>query len=97
MGRSVARTVIALARSGTGKTHIARAWTYLACQKGLSVGLSPPPALVIELMEARGRTQTAAAQKQMVSHKLLIITSWACAAQQKPALNSCSELISQRL
>ena len=35
--------VIALGNSGTGKTHMALGLGLAACQRGMSVGVSPPP------------------------------------------------------
>jgi DNA replication protein DnaC len=65
--------VIALGPSGTGKTHVALGLGLTACQKGLAVGFTTTAALVHELMEARDERRLLRLQKQLVSHKLLII------------------------
>jgi DNA replication protein DnaC len=65
--------VIALGPSGTCKTHVALGLGLAACQKGLAVGFTTAAALVHELMEARDEQRLLRLQKQLVSHKLLII------------------------
>ncbi|MBM3492664.1 MAG: ATP-binding protein, partial [Alphaproteobacteria bacterium] len=65
--------VIALGPSGTGKTHVALGLGLAACQKGLAVGFTTAAALVHELMEARDERRLLRLQKQLASHKLLII------------------------
>ena len=45
--------IIAVGKSGTGKTHVALGPGLAACQKGMSVGFTTAAALVHELMEAR--------------------------------------------
>ena len=82
--------VIALGPSGTGKTHVALGLGLAACQKGLAVGFTTAAALVHELMEARDERRLLRLQKQMASHKLLIIESWASCRSAKPAPSCCS-------
>ena len=89
-------TVIALGPSGTGKTHIALGLGLSACQKGLSVGFVTAAALVHELMEARDERRLLRLQKQMVSHKLLIIDELGFVPLSKTGAELLFELISQR-
>ena len=88
--------VIALGPSGTGKTHIALGLGLSACQKGLSVGFVTAAALVHELMEARDERRMLRLQKQMVSHKLLIIDELGFVPLSKTGAELLFELISQR-
>jgi DNA replication protein DnaC len=88
--------VIALGPSGTGKTHIALGLGLSACQKGLSVGFVTAAALVHELMEARDERRLLRLQKQMVSHKLLIIDELGFVPLSKTGAALLFELISQR-
>ena len=88
--------VIALGPSGTGKTHIALGLGLSACQKGLSVGFVTAAALVPELMEARDERRLLRLQKQMVSHKLLIIDELGFVPLSKTGAELLFELISQR-
>ena len=88
--------VIALGPSGTGKTHIALGLGLSACQKGLSVGFVTAAALVHELMEARDERRLLRIQKQMVSHKLLIIDELGFVPLSKTGAELLFELISQR-
>ena len=88
--------VIALGPSGTGKTHIALGLGLSACQKGLSVGFVTAAALVHELMEARDERRLLQLQKQMVSHKLLIIDELGFVPLSKTGAELLFELISQR-
>ena len=77
--------VIALGPSGTGKT-----------QKGLAVGFTTAAALVHELMEARDGRRPLRLQKQLVSHKLLIIDELGFVPLSKTGAELLFELISQR-
>ena len=88
--------VIALGPSGTGKTHIALGLGLSACQKGLSVGFVTAAALVHELMEVRDERRLLRLQKQMVSHKLLIIDELGFVPLSKTGAELLFELISQR-
>jgi DNA replication protein DnaC len=88
--------VIALGTSGTGKTHVALGLGLSACQKGLSVGFVTAAALVHELMEARDERRLLRLQKQMVSHKLLIIDELGFVPLSKTGAELLFELISQR-
>ena len=88
--------VIALGPSGTGKTHIALGLGLSACQKGLSVGFVTAAALFHELMEARDERRLLRLQKQMVSHKLLIIDELGFVPLSKTGAELLFELISQR-
>ena len=88
--------VIALGPSGTGKTHIALGLGLSACQKGVSVGFVTAAALVHELMEARDERRLLRLQKQMVSHKLLIIDELGFVPLSKTGAELLFELISQR-
>ena len=88
--------VIALGPSGTGKTHIALGLGLSACQKGLSVGFVTAAALVHELMEARDERRLLRLQKQVVSHKRLIIDELGFVPLSKTGAELLFELISQR-
>ncbi len=94
----------------TGKTHIALGLGGAACQKGMSpsrqialqslgramVGFTTAAALVHELMEARDERRFLRLQKQMVSHKLLIIDEFGFVSLSKTGAELLFELISQR-
>ncbi len=80
----------------TGKTHIALGLGLAACQKGLTVGFTTAAALVHELMQARDERRLLRLQKQMVSHKLLIIDELGFVPLSKTGAELLFELISQR-
>ena len=88
--------VIALGPSGTGKTHVALGLGLAACQKGLAVGFTTAAALVHELMEARDDRRLLRLQKQLVSHKLLIIDELGFVPLSKTGAELLYEWISQR-
>jgi len=88
--------VIALGPSGTGKTHFALGLGLAACQKGLSVDLTTAAALVHELMEAREERRLLRIQKQLASHKLLIIDELGFVPLSETGAGLLFELISQR-
>ena len=88
--------VIALGPSGTGKTHVALGLGLAACQKGLAVGFTTAAALVHELMEARDERRLLRLQKQLVSHKLLIIDELGFVPLSKTGAELPFELTSQR-
>ena len=88
--------VIAFGPSGTGKTHLALGLGLAACQKGMSVGFTTAAALVNELMEARDERRLLRFQKQMASHKLLIIDELGFVPLSKTGAELLFELISQR-
>lgn len=88
--------VIALGPSGTGKTDVALGLGLSACQKGLSVGFVTAAALVHEVIVARDKRRLLRRQKQMVSHKLLIIDEWGFVPLSKTSAELLFELISQR-
>src|SRR4051812_35359827 len=88
--------VIALGPSGTGKTHVALGLGLAACQKGLAVGFTTAAALVHELMEARDERRLLRLQKQLVSHKLLIIDELGFVPLSKTGAELLFELVSQR-
>lgn len=88
--------VIALGPSGTGKTHVALGLGLAACQKGMSVGFITAATLVNEMMEARDERRLLRLQKQIVSHKLLIIDELGFVPLNKTGAELLFELISQR-
>lgn len=88
--------VIALGPSGTGKTHVALGLGLAACQRGLSVGFTTAAALVHELMEARDERRLMRLQKQIASHKLLIIDELGFVPLSKTGAELLFELIPQR-
>jgi DNA replication protein DnaC len=65
--------IIAIGNSGTRKSHVALGLGLTACQKGLSVGFTTAAALVHELIEARDDKRLLRLQRQLASHKLLIV------------------------
>ena len=87
--------VIALGPSGTGKSRVALGLGLAACQKGLSVGFTTAATLVNELMEARDERRLLRLQKQIVSHKLLIIDELGFVPLSKTGVELLFELISQ--
>src|SRR5471032_1316403 len=88
--------IIAVGNSGTGKTHIALGLGLAACQKGLAVGFTTAAALVHELMEARDERRLLRLQKQLVSHKLLIIDELGFVPLSKTGAELLFEVFSQR-
>src|SRR5205085_11585347 len=88
--------VIALGPSRTGTTHVAMGLGPAACQKGLAVGFTTAAALVHELMEARDERRLLRLQKQLVSHKLLIIDELGFVPLSKTGAELLFELVSQR-
>jgi DNA replication protein DnaC len=88
--------VIALRPSGTGKTHIALGLGLSACQEGLSVGFVTAAALVHARTEARDKRRLLRLQKQIVSHKFLIIDELGFVPLSQTGAEMLFELISQR-
>jgi len=67
-----------------------------ACQKGLSVGFTTAAALVNALMEARDERRLLRLQKQIASHKLLIIDELGFVPLSKTGAELLFEMISLR-
>jgi DNA replication protein DnaC len=88
--------IIAVGNSGTGKTHIALGLGLAACQKGLSVGFTTAAALVHELMEARDEKKLLRLQRQLASHKLLIIDELGYVPLSQTGAELLFEVFSQR-
>ncbi len=87
--------VIALGRSGTGKTHIALGLGLVACEKGLKVRFITAAALVHELMEANDERRLLRLQKQLASLHLLIIDELGFVPLSKTGAELLFEVISQ--
>jgi DNA replication protein DnaC len=88
--------VIILGNSGTGKTHIALGLGLAACQQGQSVAFMTAAALVHELLEARDEKRLLRLQKQLASHRLLIIDELGFVPLSKTGAELLFEVFSQR-
>ena len=88
--------IIAVGNSGTGKSHIALGLGLAACQKGLSVGFVTAAALVHELLEARDEKRLLRLQRQLASHKLLIIDELGYVPLSQTGAELLFEVFSQR-
>ena len=88
--------VIAVGNSGTGKTHITLGLGLAACQKGLSVGFITAAALVHELIEARDEKRLLRLQRQLTTHKLLIIDELGYVPLSTTGAELLFEVFSQR-
>ena len=88
--------VIVLGNSGTGKTHIALGLGLAACQHGQSVAFTTAAALVHELLEARDEKRLLRLQKQLASHRLLIIDELGFVPLSKTGAELLFEVFSQR-
>jgi DNA replication protein DnaC len=88
--------VIALAASGTGKTHAALGLGLAACQKGMPVAFVTAAALVNEMMGARDEKRLLRLLRQLAKVKLLIIDELAFVPISKTGAELLFELISQR-
>ena len=82
--------VIALGRSGTGKTHIALGLGLAACQKGLTVRFITAAALVHELMEAQDKKRLLKLQSPSPRCRCLSLTNLALFPCPKPERSFCS-------
>jgi DNA replication protein DnaC len=88
--------IIAVGNSGTGKSHIALGLGLAACQKGLSVGFTTAAALVHELIEARDEKRLLRLQRQLASHKLLIVDELGYVPLSQTGAELLFEVFSQR-
>ena len=88
--------VIALGNSGTGKTHLALGLGLAACQQGQTVAFLTAAALVHELLEARDEKRLLRLQRQLASHKLLIIDELGFVPLSKTGAELLFEVFSQR-
>ena len=88
--------IIALGNSGTGKSHIALGLGLAACQKGLSVAFTTAAALVHELIEARDEKRLLRLQRQLASHKLLIVDELGYVPLSQTGAEPLFEVFSQR-
>ena len=88
--------IIALAPSGTGKTHIALGLGLAACQKGLKVRFITASTMVHELMEAQDEQRLLRLQKQLATQHLLIIDELGFVPLSKTGAELLFEIISQR-
>jgi len=88
--------IIAVGNSGTGKSHIALGLGLAACQKGLSVGFTTAAALVHELIEARDEKRLLRLQRQLASHKLLIVDELGYMPLSQTGAELLFEVFSQR-
>ena len=88
--------IIAIGNSGTGKSHIALGLGLSACQKSLSVSFTTAAALVHELIEARDDKRLLRLQRQLVSHKLLIVDELGYVPLSQTGAELLFEVFSQR-
>jgi DNA replication protein DnaC len=88
--------VIAVGNSGTGKSHIALGLGLVACQKGMSVGFTTAAGLVHELIEARDEKRLLRLQRQLTTHKLLIIDELGYVPLSPTGAELLFEVFSQR-
>ena len=88
--------VIAVGNSGTGKSHVALGLGLAACQKGLSVGFTTAAGVVHELIEARDEKRLLRLQRQLASHKLLIIDELGYVPLSQTGAELLFEVFSQR-
>lgn len=65
--------VLALGNSGTGKTHLAIALGYAACQQNRSVCFTQAAQLVHQLIEAREERELLRFKKRLLAYDVLII------------------------
>ena len=88
--------IIAVGKSGTGKTHVALGPGLAACQKGMSVGFTTAAALVHELMEARDDRRLLNLQRQLARLRLLIIDELGFVPLSTTGAELLFEVFSQR-
>lgn len=65
--------ILMLGNPGTGKTHLATALGFAACQRGYSVRFTTATSLVTQLLEQREQKSLARLRKQLQKQHLLII------------------------
>ncbi len=90
------KNVIALGKSGTRKTHIAKGLGVAACQKELSVLFANADYIVNELLESRNEKRLLRLQKYLSRHKLLIIDEPGFVPLSKTGAEMLIEVFSQR-
>lgn len=88
--------VLALGNSGTGKTHVALALGFAACQKGYRVRFATAAVLVHELIEARDEKRLLRLQKQLAADQLLIVDELGFVPLSKTGAELLFEIFSQR-
>jgi len=66
-------TVLLIGNSGTGKTHLASALAFAACQQGRRVRFFTVTGLVTQLLERREEKQLERFHKQLERHDLLVL------------------------
>ena len=88
--------VIAVGKSGTGKTHVALGLGLAACQRGLSVGFTTAGVLVHELMEARDERRLLNLQRNLSRLGLLIIDELGFVPLSPTGAELLFEVFSQR-
>ena len=88
--------VIAVGKSGTGKTHIALGLGLASCQRGMSVGFTTAAGLVHELMEARDERRLLNLQRQLARLNLLIIDELGFVPLSRTGAELLFEVFSQR-
>jgi DNA replication protein DnaC len=92
----VARDVIALGNSGTGKTHACLALGLAACQRGFPVSFFTAAGLVHQLREARDERRLLKLQAQLAAVKLLIIDELGYVPLSQTGAELLFEIFSQR-
>jgi DNA replication protein DnaC len=90
------QNIIALGNSGTGKSHVALALGFAACQRGFSVGFATAAGLVHQLMEARDEKRLLRLQAQLAAHKLLIVDELGYVPLSPTGAELLFEVFSQR-
>jgi len=88
--------VIALGKSGTGKTHVVLALGLAACQRGFSTLFLTAHALSSQLMEARDEKRLLKLQAQLQKVKLLIIDELGYVPLSQVGAELLFEVFSQR-
>ena len=88
--------IIALGNSGTGKTHLAIALGYSACQQGKSVYFVQAAHLVHLLLEAKEEKDLLRLKKKLLSYHLLIIDELGFVPFSKTGADLLFEIFSNR-
>jgi len=90
------KNVIALGNSGTGKTHLAVALGYVACQQGKSVFFVQAGHLVHRLLEAQEERELLRLKKKLLEYQVLIIDELGFVPFSKAGAELLFEIVSSR-
>jgi DNA replication protein DnaC len=88
--------IIALGNSGTGKTHLAIALGYSACQQGKSVLFVQAGHLVHRLLEAQEERELLKIKKKLGEHQLVIVDELGFVPFSKAGAELLFEIFSSR-